>query len=315
MRLAYLLGGVALAAATTLAQTRPGGARPNPADWRSTAPGSPVAPGAKLELVGDGYSFTEGCTSDEKGDIYFVDQPYSRILKWTGEGKPTVWLEPSGHANGMSFDEKGNLIACADEKSELWSIAPDKSVTVLLKDYQGKHFNGPNDVWIRPDGGMYLSDPFYKRNYWKERGPAMEQDKQAVYFLSADRKTLTRVIDDMKQPNGVVGTPDGKTLYVADIGSGKTFSYSIRPDGSIADKKLFANLGSDGMTIDSDGNVYTTSGGAVQISNKAGKLIETIPTGGSSNVCFGGVDGNTLFITAINRVYALKMSTHRVGPQ
>ncbi len=186
----------------------------------------------------------------------------------------------------------------------------------MIKDYQGKHLNGPNDVWIRPDGGMYLTDPFYPRTWWKQRGPKMEQDAQAVYFLAPDHKTLTRVINDFQQPNGIIGTPDGKILYVSDIRGGKTFSYTIQPDGSLQDKKLFANLGSDGMTIDSDGNIYTSARGALQIgSDKQGKLLEKIPVQDPANCCFGGPDGHLLFITARTEIYGLQMRTHRVGPQ
>ncbi len=119
---------------------------------------------------------------------------------------------------------------------------------MVLKDYQGKLLNGPNDVWLRPGGGLYFTDPHYKRPYWK-RGPK-EMD-ECVYYLAPDDKTLTRVIDDLKQPNGIIGTPDGKLLYVTDIGAGKTYRYRIQPDGALKEKKLFCELGSDGMTIDS----------------------------------------------------------------
>jgi gluconolactonase len=98
------------------------------------------------------------------------------------------------------------------------------------------------------DGGLYFTDPFYKRPYW-QRGPA-EQEVQAVYYLAPDHKTLTRVAADLQQPNGLIGTPDGKTLYVADIGANKTFAYDIRPNGALANKRLFCSLGSDGMTLD-----------------------------------------------------------------
>ena len=279
----------------------------------ATESANPIAAGAKPVKLADGFSFTEGCTSDDKGNIFFVDQPNDSILEWSIEGKLTTWMKPSGHSNGMCFDAQGNLIACADEKNQLWSITPEKKVTVLVENYKGKLLNGPNDVWIRPDGGMYLTDPMYRRDWWpKDRGP--EQDAHAVYFLTPDHKTLTRVISDFKQPNGIIGTPDGKMLYVSDIDAGKTWSYTIHEDGSLSDKKLFCDIGSDGMTIDSDGNVYTTSRGAVQISDKNGKLIDTILINGA-NVCFGGKDGKTLFITARAELYSLQMRTHRVGPQ
>jgi gluconolactonase len=193
--------------------------------------------------------------------VFFTDQPNDRIVKWSAaDGKFSDWLKPAGRANGTYFDKDGNLLACADEKNELWSIAPDKKVTVLVTNFGDKLLNGPNDLWIRPDGGLYFTDPLYKRNYWK-RDPAMQQDGQHVYYMTPDRKTVTRVAADLKQPNGIIGTPDGKTLYVADIGARKTYAYNIQPDGVLAGNRLFCNLGSDGMTIDAEGNVYPTGRG------------------------------------------------------
>ncbi len=266
---------------------------------------SVVEPGAKVEKLAGGFLFTEGPTADAKGNIFFTDQPNDRILEWSVDGKLSTFLQPSGRSNGMYFDRTGNLISCADENNQLWSIDPSGKVTVLIKEYAGKLLNGPNDVWERPDGGIYITDPYYKRNYWK-RG-AMEQDGQHVYFLSANRKKLTRVTEDLKQPNGITGTPDGKTLYVSDIGAGKTWSYAIQPDGSLADKKLFCELGSDGMTIDSEGNLYL-SGKGVTVFDPGGRKIENIPIDEpwTANVSFGGKDRKTLFITASKGLYAIR---------
>jgi gluconolactonase len=130
------------------------------------AESSLIAPGAKLEKLAGDFMFTEGPTADALGNVFFTDQPNNRIMKWSVDGKLSTFLQPSGRANGMCFDAKGNLIACADEKTELWSIDPSGKVTVLVKDYQGKKLNGPNDVWVRPDGAMYFTDPFYKRPWW-----------------------------------------------------------------------------------------------------------------------------------------------------
>ena len=126
-----------------------------------------------------GFLFTEGPATDPDGNIYFTDQPNDRIHKWTAaDNKVTVFLEPSGRANGLTFDQKGRLVVCADEKNELWLLSlADKTHTVLVKGYEDKLLNGPNDAWVRPDGGLYFTDPFYKRPYW-QRG-AMEQDGQA----------------------------------------------------------------------------------------------------------------------------------------
>ncbi len=269
--------------------------------------GDIVAAGAEVELAADEFKFTEGPAVDAKGNVYFTDQPNDRIMKWSADGKLSTFMQPCGRSNGLYFDKKGNLLACADEKNELWLIDMKGGHKVLVKDYKGKLLNAPNDLWIRPKGGgIYFTDPFYKRNYWK-RGP-MEQDGQCVYYLSAAGKELIRVANDLKQPNGIIGTPDGKKLYVADIGAKKTYVYTINKDGTLSGKKLFCELGSDGMTIDNEGNVYLTGRG-VAVYNKAGNKIKQIDIDErwTANVTFGGRDRRTLFVTASDSIYTLKM--------
>lgn len=274
----------------------------------------PVAAGAKLEKLASGFKFTEGPAPDSEGNVYFTDQPNDKILKWSTDGKLTTFIEPCGRSNGLCFDKDGNLWACADEKNELWKIdVKTKEKTVVVKDHGGKLLNGPNDVWVRPDGGLYFTDPFYKRGYWK-RGP-QEQDKRGVYFLSA-KGVLTRVDGDYKQPNGIIGTPDGKSLYVAEIGGGKIYQYDIQDDGSLKNRKEFCGQGSDGMTIDEAGNVYCTLGKAVTVYDKTGKKSATIDVPeGATNVCFGGKDGKTLFITAGTSLYSIPMKVKGAARQ
>jgi gluconolactonase len=287
-----------------------------PATKDATAPATKgvTAPGAKLEKLSGGFEFTEGPAADAEGNVFFTDQPNDQILKWSIDGKLSTFLKPSGRSNGLCFDAKGNLWACADEKNEVWCIDPAGKVTVVVKDYHGTLLNGPNDIWVRPDGGVYMTDPLYKRDYWK-RDPKV-QDRECVYYLSPDHKDLRRVVEDLNKPNGVVGTPDGKTLYVGDIGGGKTYAYDIQPDGSLANKKLFCNVGSDGMTLDDEGNVYVTGKG-VTVFDKSGKQIEQIavPESWTANVCFGGKDKHTLFITASKSVYGIQMRVKGVGSQ
>jgi len=274
----------------------------------SAEPVSIIAPGAKLQLLAEGFSFTEGPAADAEGNVYFTDQPNDRIVKWSIDGKTTDWLKPAGRSNGTYFDKKGNLIVCADDKNELWSIAPDKKVTVLLKDFGGKLLNGPNDLWIRPDGNIYFTDPLYKRNYWK-RDPAMQQPGEYVYFLNVASGKITQVVTDFKRPNGIIGTPDGKTVYITDIGASKTYSYNTTPEGQLTNKHLFCEMGSDGLTLDANGNVYLCGKG-VTVFDPAGKQIAQIPVPEpwTANLTFGGRDRKLLFITASTKIYGIQMT-------
>jgi len=260
-----------------------------------------VADGAKVEKLAGGFSFTEGPAADARGNIFFTDIPNNRIHKWSLDGKLSTFRENSGGANGLYFDEEGHLLVCEGGGRRLVSIDRNGKVSVLADEYQGKKFNSLNDLWIDPKGGVYFTDPRYGGR------DGMEQDGEHVYYLSPDRKKLTRVINDMVRPNGVIGTPDGKTLYVADHGGRKTFAYKIEQDGTLSGKKLFAPEGSDGMTIDNEGNIYLT-GRVVSVYNKDGDKIEEIKVPeGPANVCFGGSDNQTLFITARTSLYSVKM--------
>lgn len=264
-----------------------------------------LKPGATVEKLAGDFSFTEGPAPDAAGNVYFTDQPNDRIMVWKTTGELSTWMQPSGRSNGMFFDNKGNLWSCADEKNELWCIKPDKNVEVILKDFNGILFNGPNDVWVAPDGSIFFTDPFYRRSWWAHT--SMPQDKQCVYYLSPDRKVLKRVAEDLVQPNGIVGTPDGKNLYVADIGDKKTWSYTINNDGSLGGKKLFCEMGSDGMTIDREGNLYLTGKG-VTVFDKTGRQLGNIPVPESwtANVCFGDKNRKSLYITASKGFYRIK---------
>ena len=273
-----------------------------------------IAEGTELEKLSAGFSFTEGPASDAEGNVYFTDQPNDRILKWSTDDILTTWLKPSGRSNGLSFDLQGNLWSCADEKNQLWKIDSDLTVNVILKDHEGDLLNGPNDLWIHPDGGIYFSDPYYQRPWWDHK--EMPQDCQCVYYLPPDQEKAVRIIIDLVQPNGIIGTPDGKTLYITDIGDKKTYSYTVQKDGSLTNKRLFCNMGSDGMTIDDKGNVYLTGNG-VFVFNPEGNQIEHIevPERWTANVCFGGIDMNYLFITASKGLYRIRMNTRGVGSQ
>lgn len=274
-----------------------------------------VQDGAVVEKLAGDFKFTEGPASDADGNVYFTDQPNDRIMKWSIDDKLSTWMEPSGRSNGLCFDDKGNLWACADEQNELWIIGMDKEVKILLKSYEGGRLNGPNDVWIAPDGSAFFSDPFYKRPWWDH--DSTQQDGQCVYFLSNDKQKLVRVIDDLQQPNGIIGSADGKLLYVTDIKGNKTYVYSIGQNGQLSEKKLFCEMGSDGMTLDNKGNLYLTNSEGVTVFDQNGQQIKNIKIDEpwTANVCFGGPDMKSLFVTAKTGLYRIRMNVKGVGSQ
>jgi gluconolactonase len=260
--------------------------------------------GAILTLVSDQFAFTEGPAVDKKGNVFFTDQPNDRIWKYSNKGQLSLYMEPAGRANGLFFDAKGNLIACADGDNELWQISRKKKIEVLAKNWDDKRFNGPNDVWIHASGGMYFTDPFYKRDYWKHT--EMEQSEQRLFYRSPSGD-ISIAADDFKQPNGVVGKDN--TLFVTDIRGRKTYKFDIQANGKLANKTLFCEQGSDGMTIDEQGNLYLVGKG-VTIYNPSGEVIKKIdvPENWTANITFGGKNSQTLFITASKSVYTIEMN-------
>jgi len=271
-----------------------------------------IAKDAKVTKVGGGYAFTEGPSVAPDGRVFFTDQPNDKIDVWSEKGnRITTFLQPCERSNGTYFNQKGELVACADLHNRLVIFDLKGKMKTIAENYNGQPLNAPNDLWIAPNGGIYFSDPFYARDYW-EPGRKEVQDKRGVYYLNTEGKVI-RVIDDYKQPNGLIGTPDGKTLYVSDINDRKIWKYDIQPDGSLDNKTFFAPEGSDGMTIDQQGNVYLTNK-VVSVFNSKGESIAQIEVPEQpSNVCFGGKKRNILFITARTSIYTLKMNTKGVN--
>jgi gluconolactonase len=262
-----------------------------------------VAPGAVLKRLAGGFKFTEGPAADKEGNVYFSDISNNRIHKWdVATQKLSTFREKSGAANGLYFDKSGNLLACEGGNRRVTSISPKGKVTVLTDKYEGKRYNSPNDLWIAPNGGVYFTDPRYGSM------SGLEMKGFHVYYVSPDRRKVTRVAADLKKPNGLIGTKDGKTLYIADPGANVTYRYKINADGSLTGKKLFCKSGSDGMTLDEKGNVYIT-GSSVLVFNPRGKRIASMRIPESpTNLTFGGKDHRTLFITAQTGLYSLRMN-------
>ena len=263
--------------------------------------------GKEPKLVSRQFLFTEGPATDKEGNVYFTDQPNNTIWKYSLDGSLSLFMDSAGRANGLYFDNEDYLIACADEYNQLWRIDSKGNVTVLLDNYEGKKLNGPNDVWVHPSGNLYFTDPYYQRPYWTRQ--RQELAAQNVYLVSKGKREVRPVIENLRQPNGIIGTPDGRWLFVADIGAGKTYKYGINRNGSLDAGRLFCEMGSDGMTLDAQGNLYVTGNG-VTVFNPNGVQIGhiPIPEKWTSNVTFGGKDRKQLFITASEAIYLLDMN-------
>ncbi len=269
--------------------------------------------GKSVKLHTD-FEFTEGPAADAKGNVYFTDIPKEKVYKVDLEGKLSVFVEGSNHANGLMFNAKGELVACEmDGQLVAYDIATKKKRSVIDK-HAGNRFNAPNDLVIDKQGGVYFTDPSF-------RAPKpMPQDKLGVYYTDGAGK-VTRLIDNLPNPNGVILSVDEKTLYVIPSGQADMMSYPIEAPGKIGKGKVFCSLkqpegkkgtGGDGLTIDTKGNLYITSGLGLQVFDTAGKLLGIISLPEQpANVTFGGADFKTLYVTARKSLYTV--STEATG--
>jgi gluconolactonase len=293
-----------------------------------------------LDTIQKGFSFTEGPAVDREGNVFFTDQPNDKIYRWdANSGVITTFLTNTGRSNGMAFDKDGNLIACADMHGELWKIHMDGSHEVLVDNYGGNLLNGPNDVWINPvTGGMYITDPMFPRGYWENTDPRKINNPGwppvwsaqgagiagHVYYLAPGSNTLVRVTTmggwnaSNIWPNGVVGTPDGKKLYVNNWtgdATGRLWSFDINPDGTLSNMKTVVSglRGSDGMSMDELGNVYISSGSGVNAYDPRGNKVLSIPAPGGTNNVFAGKNNKLLFMTGpVDRVTSVRMNVSGV---
>lgn len=267
-----------------------------------------VAKGTEIQLLADGFKFTEGPAKSPEGAIYFTDQPNNRILKWDVETeKLSTFMEPSGRSNGLYFDNNGFLVACADANNQMWRIDSQGEHTVLIDSLDGQLLNAPNDLWIDAENGIYFTDPLYKRDYWTRGEPFLE--KQNVYYRTPQGEILT-VVDDYVRPNGIIGDIKNGKLYISDIGDDKIWVYDIETSGILSNKRLFTTMGSDGMTIDKKHNVYLTNSKGVYVFNTAGEQIDhiTIPQEWTANATIGGKKNKTLYITAKHAFYSIELN-------
>jgi gluconolactonase len=277
-----------------------------------------IGPVSKPVKVFSDFKFTEGPAFDLKGNLYFTDIPDNKIYKVDTKGKLSVFVEPSNHCNGLMLDGAGKLLACEMDGRLVSIDLKDKQVTPLADEYQGKRFNAPNDLVVDRTGGIYFTDPHF-------RAPEpLPQGKVAVYYRAPDGK-VTRLIDDLKAPNGVILSPDEKTLYVIPSMQKEMWAYPVTAPGKIGKGRVFCTLkqapgykepgsGGDGLTIDTNGNLYITTGLGLQVYSPEGKLLGIIEVPEKpANVTFGGKDNSSLFITARTSLYRIdtKAKGHR----
>ena len=279
-------------------QNPPGQSQPGSQAGQQPGQSGAQAAAVLAQLSGE-YGLAEGPAADGQGSVYFSDIPAGRIYKWSPDGSVTVFVEGLQRPNGLAFTKDGTLVACESGAGRLVTIDPQGQVTPLVESYNGLRFNEPNDLWIDAQGGIYFTDPVYQAS--------LSQDGEHVYYRAPDG-TVSRVISDLTRPNGIIGTADGKTLYVADHGAGQVYAYSVDAPGQLSDKRPFAALKVDGMAIDQRGSLYLATENGVQVVDAAGKTLQSIPvTGRPTNTAFTGPDEKTLFITAQKAAYTLPL--------
>lgn len=274
-----------------------------------------LAPGAIVKkLVGD-MKFTEGPVwiPNEK-KLVFSDIPSSKLMQWSEKDGLSVF-RTSENANGNILDLEGRIISCQHGARNLIRIEADGTTKVLADKFDGKRFNSPNDVAVRSDGTLWFTDP-----PWGLVGPH-EIPGHWVFKLDPKTGKVDVVHKYLAMPNGIVFSPDETRIYIADTGGHKRHPdpdfhkfpasiqcHEIGEDGMLGKKLFHIDAGSDGMAIDVKGNLYTTHRGKVAVYNAEGKELEQIDVPeGPANVCFGGDDFKTLFITARTSLYSVRV--------
>ncbi|MCA9270526.1 MAG: SMP-30/gluconolactonase/LRE family protein [Planctomycetales bacterium] len=269
-----------------------------------------IGPAGEVKELHSGLQFTEGPADDGHGAIYFTDIPADRIYKHTAEGKLETFLEGAGHCNGLMFNAAGDLLACSMDGRLIQIDTATKKITPLAEQFGQKRFNAPNDLVLDKSGGVYFTDPHF-------RAPdPLPQRVPAVYYRAADGD-VTRVATIAKAPNGVILSPDEKTLYVIPSLQAEMLAYPVTAPGKLGEERVFCKLaqpadadgsGGDGLTIDTQGNLYITSRIGVQVWSPAGKHLGTIALPQQpANVTFGGPDRKTLFATCRTGFYSVRM--------
>jgi gluconolactonase len=269
---------------------------------------------AKVEKLSDGFKFTEGPVWNPSGFLLFSDIPADTIYKWAPNGI-SVFRRPAGNPNGNTFEQQGRLIT-AQHNRQLTRTEKNGKITILAERYQGKRLNSPNDVAVKSDGSIYFTDPSY--------GIQKEQEELGFYGIYRWKPdgTLTLLNKEMVRPNGIAFSPDETKLYVSDSEKLHIRVFDVQSDGTLANSKVFAELPGptdkgvpDGMKVDVKGNVYCSGSGGVWIFSPTGQLLGKIPVPQSvTNLAWGNKDYKTLYITAGNSIYRIRLNIAGVKP-
>lgn len=264
-----------------------------------------VAADAKIEKLAGDMKFTEGPVwIAERKALVFSDIPPGKLMQWTAD-KGLTEFRASENANGNTLDGEGRLITCQHSGRNVVRTEKDGSITVLVDQYDGKKLNSPNDVAVKSDGTLWITDP----PYGVPAGQKKEQEGNWVYRFDPATKKMTVVSKDFDMPNGIAFSPDEKRLYIADSGKGQRVgAFDVKADGTLSPAVFWMEGGSDGLRVDVKGNIYTTASDGVRIYDPKGKRIGTIQfPEHPANCAFGGDDFTTLFVTARTGLYAVKL--------
>ena len=275
------------------------------------------------EKLADGYLFTEGPLWDPRQRrLLFSDIPGNLIAQWSRTGGASVFRSPSNMSNGLAWDREGRLLCCEHATSRLTRTEADGEITVLASAYEGKELNSPNDVVVKSDGGIYFTDPAYGRMEYYGVPRAPQLGFRGVYRVAPHGRRLTLVADDFAQPNGLCFSADERRLFVNDTERGHIRAFDVLGDGTLANGRVWAALSGegpgapDGMKIDSEENLYCCGPGGIHVFDRSARCLGVVrvPTG-AANFTWGEDDLRSLFITATDTLYRIRVRVPGRGTQ